>query len=234
MRCAQLTAVLAAHAVTALVLLLHPPGAAAQPYIGASMPHRGTVEVGGGAIRTGAYDAGSTEALLTTAGGAPLTLFVVDAEVPGTIGVAAQAGIYLGTRVSAEAAFQGTRPTLRSRQSSDFESASEVVAETTTNTYLIGGSLLYHFSAGRFMPFVSGGAAYLRQLSEGNVDVLTGSEVHVGGGLKYWNAAGRVGVRVDAGASVRDKAVSFEQKRRILPVLGAGVTFRFGQSRRGR
>ncbi|MEO6238254.1 MAG: hypothetical protein ABIQ52_14750 [Vicinamibacterales bacterium] len=221
---------LVSQGLTALVLLTRPCLAAAQPYVGSNGPHRGSVEVGGGVIRIGSYDAGSAEALLTTAGGAaPLTLFVVDAEVPAVMGAAVQAGVYLGRRVSLETTFHFTRPTLQSRQSSDFESASEVVAETTTSSYLIGGSLLYHFGEGRLVPFLSGGAGYLRQLSEGNAEVTAGTEVHAGGGVKYWIGSGarRVALRLDAQASARDKLVAFEQKRRILPSLGAGVTFRF-------
>ncbi len=223
-------AVLVSHGLTALVLLTRPCLAAAQPYAGSNGPHRGSVEVGGGVIRIGTYDAGSAQALLTTAGGAaPLTLFVVDGDVPAVIGAAVQAGIYLGRRVSIETSVHLTRPTLQSRQSSDFESASEVVAETTTSSYLVGASLLYHFGEGRLVPFVSGGAGYLRQLSEGNAEVIAGTEVHVGGGVKYWMGSGarRLALRLDAQASARDKLVAFEQKRRVLSSLGAGVTLRF-------
>lgn len=215
-----------ARGVIAAALLTHPGIVAAQPYTGSNPPHRGAFEFGGGVVQIGSYDAGSAEATLSTAS-APLTLFAVRADVPSVLGAAVQAGIHLGGGLSVEATFNFTRPTLRSRQSSDFESATDLVAETTTSSYLFGGSLLYHFSDGRLVPFVSGGGGYLRQLSEGNAELLTGSEVHVGGGLKYWLGGRRVGVRVDAQASARDKLVAFERKRRILPALGAGLTFRY-------
>ena len=94
---------------------------------------------------------------------------------------------------------------------------------------LIAGSLLYHFGEGRVVPFVSGGGGYLRQLDEDNADVLTGNELHAGGGLKVWfgTGANRLGLRLDAQASSRSKSAGFEQKRRILPVLGAGLIYLF-------
>jgi hypothetical protein len=74
-----------------------------------------------------------------------------------------------------------------------------------------------------------GGAGYLRQLDEDNADVLTGNELHGGGGVKVWfgTGKGRLGVRVDARASSRSKSAGFEQKRRILPVVGAGLVYLF-------
>jgi hypothetical protein len=140
-----------------------------------------------------------------------------------------QLGIYLGRRVSVEAAFQYSRPILRASVTSDFEAAPDTDADEKLTTYVVGGSLLYHFGTGRLVPFVSGGGGYLRQLHEENSDLLTGSEIHAGGGVKYWLGTGthRFGLRVDAQASARSKSVAFEQKRRILPSVAAGLTFQF-------
>jgi hypothetical protein len=216
-------------AIAFAFLLALPAAAAAQPYVGTSAPHRGSFELSGGGIWTGGYDAGSAEAKETTAGTAPLTLFVVDGSVKSGPGAAFQVGVYLGRRVSIEAAFQYARPILQARLTSDFESAAPVDAESTITSYLMGGSLLYHFGDGRFVPFVSGGGGYLRQLSENNADLLTGTEIHAGGGLKYWMGTGthRVGVRLEAQASARSRAVAFEQKRRLLPTVVAGLSFMF-------
>ena len=96
-------------------------------------------------------------------------------------------------------------------------------------SYLAGGTLLYHFGRGAFVPFVSGGGGYLRELHEDNAVVLTGAEIHAGGGLQYWFGKGahRFGLRVDAQVSSRSKSIGFEDKRRVLPVVGAGVTYLF-------
>jgi hypothetical protein len=79
------------------------------------------------------------------------------------------------------------------------------------------------------VPFVSGGAGYLRQLHEDNAEVVSGSEIHGGGGVKIWMGSGarRFGVRIDAGVSSRSNSISFEEKRRILPTVAFGVSYLF-------
>jgi hypothetical protein len=205
------------------------PSAAAQRYIGTSTPHKGSVEVSGAVDWTGGYEAGSAEAKETTAGTAPLTLFVVDGNVKSGPGAALQVGVYLGRRVSLEAGFHYSRPVLRARLTSDFESAADMDADGSTTSYLVGGSLLYHFGSGRLAPFVSAGGGYLRQLNENNADLTTSPEVHAGGGLKYWMGTGRrrIGLRLDALVSARNKSVAFEQKRRLLPSVAAGFAYLF-------
>jgi Outer membrane protein beta-barrel domain len=211
-------------------LLTLPAAAAAQPYIGSDTPRRGTVELGGGVIWTRGYDAGSAIAEETRPGSdLPLTLFAVSGSVLDAPGAGAQLGIYLGRRVSVEAAFQYSRPILRAHVTSDFEAAPDTDADEKLTTYIVGGSLLYHFGTGRFVPFVSGGGGYLRQLHEENSDLLTGTEIHAGGGVKYWFGSGthRFGLRIDGQASARSKSVAFEQKRRVVPSFGAGLSFLF-------
>ena len=213
-----------------LVFAALPAAAAAQPYLRSDTPHRGTFELGGGVVWTRGYEAGSATAEETRPGSAlPLTLFAVSSRVLDAPGAGAQLGIYLGRRVSVEAAFQYSRPILRARVTSDFEAAPDTDADEKLTTYIVGGSLQYHFAAARFVPFVSGGGGYLRQLHEENSDLLTGTEIHAGGGVKYWLGTGkhRFGLRVEAQASARSKSVAFEQKRRVIPSLTAGVTFLF-------
>jgi hypothetical protein len=206
--------------------------AAAQPYIGSSGPRAGSIEVGGSATWTAGYDAGSRAAQETansSTGGPPITLFNTTSEVRPAIGVDGRVGIYLASRVSAEATIQFSRPALETRVSDDFENATPITAEATFTSYLIGGSLLYHFGSGRVVPFVSGGGGYLRQLHEDNADVVTGSEFHGGGGVKIWMGTGanRFGLRIDAQASSRSNSISFEEKRRIVPSVGFGFTYLF-------
>ena len=214
------------------VMLALPIAASAQPYAGSATPHRGTFEVSAEATWMGGYDAGgqnATETSNTTTGGAPLTLFSVSGRMQGGPGGAARLGLYLAQRVSVEASFEYSRPILRAHVTNDFEQAPDVDADETITSYLAGGSLLYHFGSGRFVPFVSGGGGYLRQLHEENSELLTGTEIHAGGGVKYWLGTGkhRFGLRVDAQASSRSKSVAFEQKRRLVPTIGAGIAFLF-------
>ena len=220
-----------ARQVRALILfLLVPAGAGAQTYAGSDTPHRGTWELGGGAVFTGGYDAGGTDANLTRPGSStPLTWFAVKSEMLRAPGASVQLGLYLSGRVSAEGAFDYSRPVLRAFVSSDFESAPDTHVDGVVVTYLARGSLLYHFRAGRFVPFVSGGGGYVRQIDDENADVVTGTEIHGGGGLKYWLGTGghRLGFRIDAGMSARSRSIAFEQKRRIVPTVGAGIAFQF-------
>lgn len=218
--------------IAVAVLVALPVTAAAQPYAGTRAPHKRSFEVSGGVLWTGGYDAGSADATLTrntTTGPGPLTLFVVNGRVRSAPGADAHLGVFLGRRVAAEATFQYSRPILRARVTSDFESAPDTDADGTITSYLLGGSLLYHFGEGRFVPFVSGGGGYLRQLHEDNADLLTGTEVHAGGGLKYWLGTGtrRLGVRLEAQGSGRSKSVAFIQKRRVVPTVTAGLAFLF-------
>lgn len=215
----------------AALVLITPVYLCAQPYIGGVGPDAGTVEIGGGVLWTRGYDAGGSNALETrnsTSGLGPLTLFETDAQMLGAAGVAAQVGVYFGRRVAAEGTFQYSRPILRLRPASDFENAESVNIDGQVTTYVVGGSLVYHLAEGRVVPFVSGGGGYLRQLHEDNAVVIAGSEIHAGGGVKVWfGSASRIGLRLDAQVSSRDKAVAFEQKRRIIPTAGAGLTVRF-------
>ena len=189
-------------------------------------------EVTGGVVRSGGYDAGSALATLSrnpSTGSAPLTEFQTDSQVLGATGLDAHVGFHVARRVFAEATFQYSRPILRTHITGDFESAASVDADDKTSSYLVGGSVLYHFGEGRVVPFVEGGGGYLRQLHEGNTELLTGTELHAGGGVKYWLGTGthRYGLRLDALASSRSKSIAFEQKRRIVPSVAAGVVYVF-------
>lgn len=205
--------------------------AAAQPYLGSGAPAAGSIEIGGSAVWTGSYDAGDRSAFLSPNGASspPLTLFVTSSEVRSSAGAEARLGVYLSSRLAVEGRFQFARPLLVTRITDDFENADPTTASERVSSYLVGGTLLFHFGDGAFVPFVSGGGSYLRQLHENNAVVLTGSEIHAGGGLKYWfgSARHRFGLRLDAEASSRSKSVGFEDTRRVLPVLAAGLTYRF-------
>jgi opacity protein-like surface antigen len=218
---------------TVAVLLfaaLMPAAASAQAYARSDTPHLGTWEIGGGAAWTAGYDAGSANATLSRPGSTtPLTLFALSGRMLGAPGAAARLGLFLSQRFALEATFDYSRPVLRALATDDFEGAPDTEIDGVVVTYLARGSLLYHFGAGRFVPFVSGGGGSLRQIDDANADVVTGTEIHGGGGFKYWFGSGgrRLGFRADAGLSARSKSVAFEQKRRIVPMVGAGLSFQF-------
>jgi hypothetical protein len=116
----------------------------------------------------------------------------------------------------------------------DAEGAEDVTADETMSRYVFGGSLVYHltgmaFANGRGVPFVLGGAGYLRELHEGRELVETGAEYHAGAGIKFWfgNGRRRLGLRGDVGVSIRDGAYDGENGRRTLPTAGASILYLF-------
>lgn len=208
------------------------PAASAQPYIGSTAPRRGSIEIGAAGLWNGGHDAGGRSASETpngSGGAAPLTLFTATSRVRPSLGGDARVAVYLSARTAVEGTLQYSRPILEVRLANDFENAAPVTAEGQVTSYIAGASLLYHFGTGRLVPFVSGGGGYVRQLHEDNADLVTGSEIHAGGGLKYWFGARRrrFGLRLDAQASARTRSAEFEQKRRILPAVAGGLTYLF-------
>lgn len=191
-----------------------------------------TIEMSGGVVSMGGHDAGSrdaTESANSSTGGSPITLFTSSSRAAAMTGFDARVGVLLGSRVAAEGLFQFSRQNLRVTLGSDFENALPETAVGEFSSYLLGGSLVYHFGSGRVVPFVLGGGGYLRLLDEANAEVITGNEAHAGGGVKIWLGSGarRLGIRVGAQASVRSKSPGFEDTRRILPAVSAGLTYRF-------
>jgi hypothetical protein len=215
----------------ACVLACSARAGAQQPYGGTATPQAGALEAGGSVSYIQGYDAGSRPAQETsnsTTGAPPLTLFATSSRVAPSIGAEARLGVYLTGRVSVEGALQFSRPALRTRISDDFENAAPLTAEETATSYVVTGSLLYHFGNGPVSPFVSGGGGYVRQLHEDNTEVVTGTEFHGGGGVNVWlGSARRLAVRLDAQASSRSRSVGFEDKRQLLATVGGGVSFRF-------
>ena len=186
-------------------------------------------EIGAGATWTGGFDAGGLDALETrnpSTGTSPLTLFSTSSDVEPAAGVTARAAIFVTRSVAVEGFAEYSRPTLRTTILDDFEQASGSEAANTIGSYVFGGTVLFHFGGGRLTPFVSGGAGYLRQLDEEGTSVVTGTELHGGGGIKY-RLSRHFLLRADAGVSSRDKSVAFEEKRRTVPQIAAAIAYRF-------
>jgi Outer membrane protein beta-barrel domain len=209
------------------------PSFAHAQYLGRELPHTGTFEVSGGGLWTGGYSFETVSANETrnpTTGSGPLTLFQGEPRLDGGGGAEAHLGVYLGRQVSVEGGFQFSRRSLLVRTSNDFESAPDTTASASVTQYVIDGSLLYHFGSGRLIPFVSGGAGYLRQLIQDGSTVETGNEIHGGGGVKYWLGAGRrFGVRAEVRLSSLSGGLSLDgtTKRRFVPTFSGGVAYLF-------
>ena len=211
-------------------------GASAQIFLGRDAPARGSWEASVGATWLGGVDFGDRAAHLTRNDPSQreFDLFTIDSRLDPVAGLQARVGFYLSPAISLEAGFLYAQPTLGVRLADDFESAADTTATETLNRYLFDGSLVVHltrlsFHEGRAVPFVAGGAGYLRDLHEGNELLETGTEYHGGGGLKYWFGQGRrrFGVRVEGGFSSREGGFDFEDERRTVPVAGGSLMFLF-------
>jgi len=186
------------------------------------------LEVGAGVTWTGGFDAGGADALLSrgATGATPLTLFQTSTRSQPAPGLVAHGAYFFSTHVGLDAAVEFSRPMLRTTISNDFENATGSEATLRISSYLFGGSIVYRFGSGRFVPFVRAGAGRLRQLDEPRLTLVTGTEVHAGGGVTMPVSA-HLAARADAVASSREKSLTFDRKRQTLPVVSASLIYRF-------
>jgi hypothetical protein len=233
------TAVRSWHAVFCAVVLsaAFPSAARAQVYLGSTAPHRGSWEVSGGATWSDGYDLGTRPAELTRntgTGSGAFELFTSDTRVATATGGQARLGVYLSPSVALEGGVQLLRPVLSSRLTSDFEGAEDTTATETISRYVVDGSLVFHltrlsFGDGRGVPFLTGGAGYLRELHERDELIETGRTYHGGAGVKLWFGRGarRLGVRADVGLAMRDGGFDFSEDRRTTPTAGFSLAYLF-------
>ena len=218
-----------------IVVLTLPAIAGAQVYSGGDAPRRGSFEAAGGGMFAPGFDMGSMTAELTRSTPTEtFDLFTSDSEVSEFPGAFIRLGYYLSESVSVEGGFRYARPTLSVRLSGDAESAPDVTADETVSHYLFEGSALWHlrdlsFASGSAIPYLSGGAGYLRELHEGNQLVETGQEYHALAGVNFWLGAGkhRFGLRFEGGLSARKKGFDPDDSVRMQPIVFGGVSYLF-------
>lgn len=211
-----------------------PTPAAAQVWVGNEAPRRGSVELSGAALWSGAQDLAERYATLTGnpgAGDSSVDLFTSDPRVTPTVGAQVSLGVYLTRAVSIEGGVRYARPEISVRLSDDFEGAPDVTATSTLTQYVFTGSVLMHFGGeGRVRPFIAAGAGHLRDVHEGNELVETGLEYHGKAGVKMWFGSGRgkLGIRAEGGLAVLDGGFSFDEaERRVVPTATVGLSYLF-------
>lgn len=200
-------------------------------------PRRGSVEVSGGALWAAGYDLGRQGATLTRnppTGSSPFQLFSSRTELQAKPGAQARIAVYLTRAIALEGGLQYSRPVLSTRLSDDAEGADSITATGPLTRYVFDGSAVLHllrfaFAEGRGVPFVSGGAGYLRELHRGNELLETGTEIHGSAGVKIWFGAGkrRIGLRAEGGMTSRSGGFDFKDGRRTLPTAGASMLLLF-------
>lgn len=209
----------------ALTLALAVPAAAAAQAPAGPQPR--SFEVAAGAVALGPVDFGQATAnLIANQSGAPPTTFFRASTSIGTgAGVDGRLAFNVTRALAVEAGFVWTRATMESRITSDVEGFPDVTATQDLDTYFVEASAVWHlnalaFAGRRAVPFVAGGAGYLRQLDDQSL--LTddpGRVYHAGGGLKLALAERRrgfirgYGIRGDARLYMVEGGVELDESK---------------------
>lgn len=183
----------------------------------------------------GGFDLGTVNAELQrnpTTGTGPLDLFTAGSKLGSGIGFQGRVAAYLSTHLAIEGGVRVARPKLDIKLSGDFESAPDQTATETLTQYVIDGSAVLNlapFNSGRVVPFIAGGAGYIRDLHEGSELIETGIEYHGLVGIKWWfsDRPHRLGIRGEGGFSIRDGGFDFRDERRTVPIATAGFVYIF-------
>ena len=194
-------------------------------------------EVSFGGMWIGGAELGSTRAEIraNNVTPAPFRLFSAETRAASAPGWDARVGYWLTRSVAVEGSFARLSPELRTRISDDAEGAAALTATERLDQYFIDGRvvwLLPQFKFGRTVPFVSGGAGYLRQLHEGRTLVETGQVYHAGGGVRHQLLAdagwfGSIGARLDGRVYVLVDGVQLEDRPRTHGAFSGSVFLTF-------
>ena len=223
----------------ALVVLMVVMGGTSAPLMAqsgtAASAKRSRWELSGGGVFVGGYDLGDSAAELTpNSGSTPFEEFTTENRVRPAVGVTARIGFVVTPAVVIEGGLRFTRPVFEVRVSDDVEDAADVTIDETLSQYVFDGSVVWNFTraafgGGRAVPFLFGGAGYLRELHEEDTLVEEGLEYHAGGGMKWWFGQGsrRVGLRGEVGISIRDGGFDFKDGQRVVPTAGGSLIVAF-------
>ena len=182
--------------------------------------HRPEVELGGGIL--GGASLGSADANLranaTTA--QPSRLFSTASRVLTERSLHARVGVALNRRFAVEGGVVFSRPQIRTSVSADAEGAPPLTVVERIDQYLVEATVrvaLDEMRVGnRTVPFLAGGAGYLRQLHEGLTVIEEGHFYHLGGGVRHRLLARNrgfvraAGLRADARVYVLASGISFD------------------------
>ena len=187
------------------------------------------------------YELGERRAVLTgpqAPTGADVTLFDTDVAILPGPGAEVRLGWRLFRGVYAEATGGLAVNSVEARVSGDVEQAPAITLTSTLTQITVEGGALVELpplrtSAGNLVPFVTGGAGYLRQVHEDRVLIETGRTVYAGAGLKWRSSATqprglvqRLVVRADARLVSRSDGVDVEDTRRNYITVSGGIGLR--------
>lgn len=210
------------------------------PLATAQAPRAPRVELHLGGAWSPALGLGDQQALLTQNGvptGGESPLFATSTEIAGAPAFDGRVGLVVAADWRLVAGFSYGQPELRTTISGDTEQPASAVAVDRFDEYIVDGSIVWsprrwRFGGGRGVPFMLGGAGYLRQLLSERAVLETGLTYHVGGGAAWGmgraaSTGPRWGVDAEARLTWRVGGVDVEDNVRLAPRFGAGVFVRF-------
>jgi hypothetical protein len=193
-----------------------------------------------GGLWLGGADLGSDRATLranSTGTPSPFRVFDTESRFGSTPGLDARVGYGLTRTMTVELGFVFSRPEIRTSISNDVENAPGLTVTEPVEQYFIDGSLVVLLDGlalgDRTIPFVAGGAGYLRQLHEGLTLVESGQVYHVGAGLKHWftlrdrGFVRGAGVRVDGRLYLLADGIEFEDSVRPRGAISGSLFVTF-------
>jgi hypothetical protein len=198
---------------------------------------RDRFEASVGGLWIGGAGMGSTQAELRANNltPTPFRLFSAETNAAAAPGFDARFGYWLTRSMGIEAGFVRVRPELRTRITADAESAPALTVAERIDQYFIDANVIWLLDGFRFrrtVPFVSGGAGYLRQLHEGRTLVEGGQVYQAGGGVRHalmsdvsWIRT--VGVRLQGRVYVLVNGVQLEDRPRTHGAFSASVFVTF-------
>jgi hypothetical protein len=170
--------------------------------------------------------------------GGTYELFTTDTTLASAPAFEARVAYHITRSLAVEGAFIVGSPELRTRITRDKEDAAEVTATERLSEYRVDASIVWHLAGlggSRAVPFVFGGAGYIRQLHQDRVLLETGHTFHAGAGLKVafstrpHGLIRSLGLRADARVYVREGglAVDGEKSTHTSPAASAGLMVGF-------
>ena len=190
-------------------------------------------QLSGGITWIGGSTVGPLSGTETQPNGSPLALFTASSKVDSSAGFSATLARKVGGPVLIEATGGWTRPTLRTDVTGDLEGAAPATATNQTTEFSVVGAAVVELTRhSAWIPFVRGGAGWMRQLSDDQSLSSDGTVVVIGGGVKYWLGGrarpGQLGFRLDAGVVGRSGGVlPGSDKMRFAPSVAGSLAVRF-------
>jgi hypothetical protein len=195
------------------------------------------VNAGGGWLGGARLDSGDASLRAAASAPTPFRLFSVDSRLDAAPTFHVVAGFAFSRRFGVEAGLTVGHPELRASISNDVEAAPPITIAERIDQYSIDAGLIVMIReltiGGRTLPFVSGGAGYLRQLHEGQTVVEQGFVLHAGVGAKHWLLArdqgfiSGAGLRVDARLYLMSGGIAFDDRPRPHGAVSGSIFLAF-------